>query len=532
MPRLQTYRPVFVPSVTIIGVLVLLAVGAPTFTANLFVRLNDLFTAAFGWWYVVAVTLMLVVVIALALSRFGRIRLGRDDERPQFSLVSWFAMLFSAGMGIGLVFYGVAEPVSHFGDPPESRGVEAGTAQAADQAFSLTYFHWGLHAWAVYSVVGLTLGYAVHRRGRPLTLRYVLEPLIGPERTAGRIGDVVDVAAVVGTVFGVATSLGFGVAQINAGLDYLGWVEVSAVTQVVIIVVVTGLAALSVASGLQKGVKILSNTNLVLAGALAAFVLVVGATVFVLNTWVEGIGAYLSQLVPLSFQTDAFAGDREWISAWTIFYWGWWISWSPFVGMFIARISRGRTIRQFVLGVLLAPTGVATVWFAIFGGNGIQRDLDGAGGMVDVVSGNLDAAIFELFNGLPAAAVLSLLTVLIVGVFFITSADSGSLVIDVLASGGQLATPRLQRVAWAVLLGVVAIALLLSGGLLALQTAAIATALPVSIVLVLACVALAKSLGEESDERELGWPMPEWERPDPEGARQEETTDLRTLPPP
>lgn len=528
MPRLVVYRPVFIPSITIIGLLVAAAVIAPELTSEFFVRLNDAITAAFGWWYILAVTIMLLFVIALALSKFGSIRLGRDDERPKFSNLSWFAMLFSAGMGIGLVFYGVAEPVSHFGDPP--RGVEPESALAADQAFSLTYFHWGLHAWAVYSVVGLSLAYAVHRRGRPLAMRYTVEPVLGPERTKGAWGHAVDVVAIVGTVFGVATSLGFGVTQINAGLNYLGWIEVSEGTQVVIIIVVTALAAVSVGSGLDKGIKLLSNTNLALAAGLAIFVLIAGATVFALNTWVEGMGSYFSQIVPLSFQTDAFAADRTWISDWTIFYWGWWISWSPFVGMFIARISRGRTIRQFIAGVLIAPLGVGTIWFAVFGGNGIQRELEGEGGMVEVVATDIDAAVFELYQGLPASTLLSLLTVLIVAVFFITSADSGSLVIDVLASGGQLHTSRTQRVGWAVLLGVVAISLLLSGGLLALQTASIATALPVSIVLMVGCVSLWRALTREWDETHLGWKIPEWERPHPDSPQlSEETTELRRI---
>ena len=318
--------------------------------------------------------------------------------------------------------------------------------------------------------------------------------------------------------------------QINAGLNYLGWIEVSEGTQVVIIIVVTALAAVSVGSGLDKGIKLLSNTNLALAAGLAIFVLIAGATVFALNTWVEGMGSYFSQIVPLSFQTDAFAADRTWISDWTIFYWGWWISWSPFVGMFIARISRGRTIRQFIAGVLIAPLGVGTIWFAVFGGNGIQRELEGEGGMVEVVATDIDAAVFELYQGLPASTLLSLLTVLIVAVFFITSADSGSLVIDVLASGGQLHTSRTQRVGWAVLLGVVAISLLLSGGLLALQTASIATALPVSIVLMVACVSLWRALTREWDETHLGWKIPEWERPHPDSPQlQEETAELRRI---
>ena len=528
MARIQVFRPVFIPAIAIIGVLVVAAVVAPELTSRFFVRLNTAVTSAFGWWYILAVTGLLIFVIGLSVSKFGRTRLGQDHERPQFSTVSWFAMLFSAGMGIGLVFYGVAEPVSHFGFPP--RDVEPESVAAADQAFALTYFHWGLHAWAVYAVVGMSLAYAVHRRGRPLALRYILEPLLGPERTAGGWGHVVDVVAIVGTVFGVATSLGFGVTQINAGLNYLGWLEINEGTQVLIIVVVTALAAISVASGLDKGIKLLSNINLGLAAALAVFVLLAGATVFVLNSWVEGMGTYLTELVALSFQTDAFATDRDWISAWTIFYWGWWISWSPFVGMFIARISRGRTIRQFAGGVLVAPLGVATIWFAIFGGNGIERDLNGIGGMVEVVETNIDAAVFELFQTLPLPTLLSIITILIVAVFFVTSADSGSLVIDVLASGGRLHTSKVQRVGWAVLLGVVAISLLLSGGLLALQTASIATALPVSIVLVLACVALVKSLSREWGEAEHGWTIDDWERPHPDAPNlREDTTELKRI---
>ena len=392
-------------------------------------------------------------------------------------MLSWFAMLFSAGMGIGLVFYGVAEPLSHYVNPPVAGGVAGSTDAAANQAMELTMFHWGLHAWAIYVVVGLGLAYMTYRKGRPLSIRWLLEPLLGRARIEGGIGHTIDAIAIIGTLFGVATSLGFGVQQISAGLDYLGWVETGNWLTVVLITCVTGLATFSVVSGVSKGLKWLSNINMVLAASLAIFVLVLGPTLFLLQSWVQNLGGYVQALPELMLRTSPFAEDG-WAGAWTIFYWGWWMSWAPFVGMFIARISRGRTIREFVFGVLLAPTVIGSLWFTIFGDSGILRqrndgDMLTADGAVDT-----NTTLFHLLDGLPLSTVTSVLAIAVVVFFFVTSSDSGSLVIDILSTGGDLETPKITRVYWSVLEGVAAAVLLLVGGsgsLTALQTASIAT---------------------------------------------------------
>jgi choline/glycine/proline betaine transport protein len=414
-------------------------------------------------------------------------------------------MLFSAGMGIGLVFWGVAEPLNHYVNPPSIGGEQAEGIAAADQALELTMFHWGLSAWAIYVVVGLGLAYMTYRRGRPLSIRWLLEPLLGRERVEGPIGHAVDATAIVGTLFGVATSLGLGVQQILAGLVQLGWVAGPSNWSILgIILLITGIATFSVLSGVDKGLKWLSNINMGLAAMLLLFVLLLGPTVFLLQAWVGNLGGYLSVLPEYMLRTAPFDNadpiNDPWLGNWTIFYWGWWMSWAPFVGMFIARISRGRTIRQFVFGVLLAPTLVASVWFTVFGDSALIRqieigDMVGLDGVVDT-----NTSLFLLLEGLPLSSITSVLAILVIGMFFITSSDSGSLVIDMLANGGRTNTPRITRVYWAVLEGVSAAVLLIAGGsaaLLALQTASIITAVPISIVLVLACVSLIRAFRYE-----------------------------------
>ncbi|MFM9263230.1 BCCT family transporter [Rhodococcus sp. 5A-K4] len=488
-------KPVFVPaSIVIVAMIVFSVVYAGT-AEDAFGTLNSAISDGVGWWYILTATGFVIFALYCGVSRVGNIRLGRDDEQPEFGMLSWFAMLFSAGMGIGLVFYGVAEPLSHYVNPPVAGGVAGSTDAAANQAMELTMFHWGLHAWAIYVVVGLGLAYMTYRKGRPLSIRWLLEPLLGRARIEGGIGHTIDAIAIIGTLFGVATSLGFGVQQISAGLDYLGWVETGNVLTVVLITCVTGLATFSVVSGVSKGLKWLSNINMVLAASLAIFVLVLGPTLFLMQSWVQNLGGYVQALPELMLRTSPFAEDG-WAGAWTIFYWGWWMSWAPFVGMFIARISRGRTIREFVFGVLLAPTVIGSLWFTIFGDSGILRqrndgDMLTADGSVDT-----NTSLFHLLDGLPLSTVTSVLAIAVVVFFFVTSSDSGSLVIDILSTGGDLETPKITRVYWSVLEGVAAAVLLLVGGsgsLTALQTASIATAVPFSIVLVLACVSMLKA---------------------------------------
>ena len=369
------HKPVFIPaSVVIIGLIVFAVIYSAT-AENAFIQLNKTITSTVGWWYVLITTGFVIFALYCGLSRVGTIRLGRDIERPEFSFGAWLAMLFSAGMGIGLVFYGVAEPLTHYVNPPASMGIEGSTYAAANQAMAITIFHWGLHAWAIYAVVGLGMAYMTYRRGRPLSVRWLLEPLIGRERVEGPIGHLVDVVAVVGTLFGVATSLGFGITQIAAGLQYLGWITVNNWWTVAMIAVISAIAVASVVSGVSRGLKWLSNINMALAATLVAFVLLLGPSLFLLQAWVQNLGAYVQALPALALRTGPFT-DGAWLGSWTIFYWGWWISWAPFVGLFIARISRGRTIREFVVAVLLVPTLIGSLWFTVFGESAILRQRD------------------------------------------------------------------------------------------------------------------------------------------------------------
>lgn len=488
------HKPVFIPaSVLIIGLIAFAVIYSGT-ANDAFSDLNNTITSTVGWWYISVTTAFVVFVLYCGMSRVGSIRLGRDIEKPEFSFGAWLAMLFSAGMGIGLVFYGVAEPLTHYIDPPVSLGVEGSTDAAANQAMAITIFHWGLHAWAIYVVVGLGMAYMTYRRGRPLTVRWLLEPLIGRQRVEGPIGHLVDVIAVVGTLFGVATSLGFGITQIAAGLQYLGWITINNWWVVAMIAIITAIATASVVSGVSKGLKWLSNINMTLAGMLAAFVLLLGPSLFLLQAWVQNLGTYVQSLPALALRTGPFT-DGEWLGSWTIFYWGWWISWAPFVGMFIARISRGRTIREFVVAVLLVPTVIGSLWFTVFGESAILRQRDEGNMLVDG-SADTNTSLFRLLAGMPFGVITSVLAVAVIVFFFVTSSDSGSLVIDILSSGGELEPPKLTRVYWATLEGVAAAVLLLVGGtgsLTALQTASIATALPLSLVMVAACVAMFRA---------------------------------------
>jgi len=494
---------VFYPASVIILLFVAVGVIDAETMGETFNVLQSFIVETFGWFYIMAVAAFLVFVIYLAVSPYGRLRLGGDDERPEFSYFTWFAMLFSAGMGIGLVFYGVAEPLLHFGNP---HNAEALSVEAAREAINITFFHWGLHAWAIYIVIGLSLSYFAYRHGLPLTIRSTLYPILG-RHIHGPAGHVVDALAVFGTLFGLATSLGLGVMQIHAGLEYLGLfpdvVEGKADPsdvwyQVALIVVITLAATASVASGVGKGIRRLSELNLALATLLLLFVFLAGPTIFLLNTFVQSVGRYGASLVQMTFRTDAFIG-LDWQKSWTMFYWGWWISWSPFVGMFIARVSRGRTVREFITGVLLVPTLLTFFWMVVFGGTGIDLARDPAVevNMVGAVQQNVSTAVFVMLEQLPLTVITTVLTTLVVAVFFVTSSDSGSLVIDILTSGGHPDPPAWQKMFWALVEGAVAAILLVAGGLQALQTAAIVTALPFAAIMLLICFALYKGLRAE-----------------------------------
>ncbi|NED98066.1 BCCT family transporter [Phytoactinopolyspora alkaliphila] len=511
---------VFYPSLVIIGLAVVIAIIWPDDVGEALGTIQENIVGGFGWYYVLIVAVFVAFSIWMGISRFGDIKLGKDEEDPEFSLMAWFAMLFAAGMGIGLVFWGAAEPLVHYDSPkpgtdgggaigPDGHGLEGIGSDGADlaqQAMAQTFLHWGFHAWAIYVVVGLALAYAIHRKGRPVSIRWALEPLLGVERVKGWLGDLIDTVAVIGTVFGVATSLGFGVNQIAAGLVAMGAIDdVSNGVLVTLIVVITAIATVSVVSGVGKGIKWLSNGNLALAAVFLVVMLIVGPSLFFLRDFVQSLGVYLQEVLPATFNTSAYTGEagQAWQGTWTTFYWGWWIAWAPFVGVFIARISKGRTIREFVAGVLIVPTTVTFLWFAVMGGSSLYQQLFGAGGLVNrdeegmferVVSENV---LFQMIDGLPLGGILTVVVVVLVAVFFITSSDSGSLVVDMLASGGNPEPPMWSRVLFCALEGAVAAALLLAGGLGALQTGAIIIALPFSVIMLAMCLATYRSLKAE-----------------------------------
>ncbi|MFJ4068577.1 BCCT family transporter [Pseudomonas sp. NPDC089996] len=498
-PKSTLNPPVFYTSAILILLLVMYAVFFQGEAQTQFDQIQRWINTNASWFYILSVALILISVVFLAVSRYGDIKLGPDHSEPNYRNSSWFAMLFSAGMGIGLMFFGVAEPVMHFTSPPVG---EAGTVAAAREAMKITFFHWGLHAWAIYAMVALILAYFSFRNGLPLTLRSALYPLIG-DRIHGPIGHAVDVFAILGTVFGVATSLGYGVLQINSGFHHLFGLPVNTTVQVILITATCALATLSVASGLDKGIRILSEINLGLAVVLMLFVLLLGPTVFLLQAYVQNTGAYLSDIVNKTFNLYAYE-PTDWIGGWTLLYWGWWLSWSPFVGLFIARISRGRTIREFVCGVLFVPAGFTLFWMTIFGDSAIHMVLNqGVTELAKVIDQDSSLALFAFLEHFPFSRLISMVAVLMVVVFFVTSADSGALVVDMLASSGHDHSPLWQRIFWSVTIGVVAIALLLANGLKALQTATIASALPFSIILLASIWGLFKALSLDATRRGL-----------------------------
>lgn len=500
----QSLSPrVFWPALVLVLAVVAVAVVVPAGTDTVFGEIQTWIVKELGWYYVLLVAGFVLFAIVVGMSKLGTITLGRDGEKPEYSTMSWFSMLFAAGMGIGLVFYGVAEPLS-YATVASKPGWSSDQAEMAGMSMAQTFIHWGLHPWAIYAVIGLALAYAVHRRGRPVSIRWALEPLLG-DRVKGWAGDLIDVLAILGTVFGVATSLGLGVQQIAAGLDAVGLVADAASEWLLIglIVVITFAATMSVVSGIGAGIKWLSNINLSLAGILLASVLVLGPTLFIFRNFVESLGFYFGNLFQMTFDVGAFHGEagQAWFQDWTIFYWGWWISWAPFVGVFIARISRGRTVREFIAGVLLAPTVVGFVWFSVMGGAGLFRQFFDDPDRRLVIEGaesiDAPATLFTMLEALPLGQIFSVLAIIVIALFFITSSDSGSLVVDMLASGGHPNPPTWSRVLWSVVEGAVAISLLLAGGLGALQSAALATALPFSIVLLMMCLAIVKGLRYE-----------------------------------
>lgn len=483
--------PVFFPAVAVIALLVIGTLANPELAGEVFSDVLAWITADFGWFYMLAVAIFLVFIVGVAVSKWGRIKLGPDHAEPEYSFPAWFAMLFSAGYGIALLFFGVAEPVLHYSSPPVGA---AETVDSAKQAMQIAYFHWGFHIWAIYGLVGLVLAYFSFRHGLPLSMRSTLYPLIG-EKIHGPAGHAVDTFAILGTMFGIATTLGLSVIQINAGLNYL-WPEIPVGTtvQIIAIAVITVFAIMSVVAGLDKGIKRLSYVNMALVLFILLFVFFAGPTVHILETYLQNTGAYLNNIVERTFNLQAYSRS-DWIGNWTLFIFGWTIAWAPFVGLFIAKISRGRTIRQFVFGVMFVPTLFTFFWFSVFGDTALNLIMnEGYTTLISEVQNDEAIALFKLYERLPLTSMLSFATVVLIVTFFVTSSDSGSLVIDSLASGGRTDTPVWQRIFWASSEGIVAGVLLLAGGLGALQTASITSALPFAVIILISAFGMWRAL--------------------------------------
>jgi BCCT family betaine/carnitine transporter len=503
---LDIHNPVFAISGLSIVAFVVLTLAFQTELEPLFGDLRSWLTSTFDWFFLLSGNIFVIVCLVLIVSPYGAVRIGGRDATPDYSYTGWFAMLFAAGMGIGLMFYGVSEPISHYSSSFGGTSVENGvrtdwaplgaaagdTVEARRLGMAATIFHWGLHPWAIYAVVALALALFTYNKGLPLTIRSAFHPIFG-DRVWGWPGHVIDILAVFATLFGLATSLGVGASQANAGLEFLFGIPVSDISQVVLIICITGVALLSVLAGLDAGVKLLSEVNMALAGLLLLFVIFVGPTADIISGFFTNLAAYAEYLPALSMPFGR--EDANFSQGWTSFYWAWWISWSPFVGMFIARVSRGRTVREFVICVLIIPSVVSVLWMTTFGGTAIHQVIDE--GYTAVQDAALELKLFQMLAALPMHQITSFLGIILVIVFFVTSSDSGSLVIDTITAGGKVNAPVSQRVFWASFEGLVAIALLLGGGLTALQAMAVSTGFPFTIVLLLVCFSIFKGLASE-----------------------------------
>ena len=497
-PRVS--RPVFLTSAILILAFIIFGAFFNELAIEVFGQAKAFVSMRFGWFFIMVVNLTLVMSIYLIFSRYGDIRLGHQNESPEYNIVSWIGMLFSAGIGIGLLYWGTAEPLYHFMAPPLG---EPESIAAAKQAMNISFLHYGLHVWAIYGMVALSLAYFHYRRGLPLAIRSTLYPLIG-KKIYGPMGHIVDTLAVFGTMFGVVTTLGLGVLQINSGLESLFGIPNNITVQIILIAFITMLAGLSLLMGLDKGIKRLSDINIFFTIVLLSFVIILGPTQFIFNSFFENIGNYLHQVIPLGLWTESYEGEANWQSSWTVFYWAWWISWSPFVGVFVARISRGRTIREFILGVLLIPITILFLWFTAFGGSAVHMELMAAvdpniasPGLVEAVRANTGSAIFKLMESYPLTAALNGLIVVMIVLWFVTSSDSASFVIDMLTSGGDTNPPKIQRLFWAGTEGVIAAVLLAAGGLGALQAASIVSGLPFAVVIVIMMYSLLRGLSRD-----------------------------------
>ena len=511
-------RPVFWISVAVTVAFVLWGVISPANVTAVTGAIFSFVITNLGWVFVLATFGFLAFAVYLAASRYGKIRLGGDDEQPEFRTVSWVAMMFSAGMGIGLMFFGVAEPIGHLGAPPHDLA-RPGSEAAAGVAMEYSYFHWALHPWAIYAIMGLALAYFTFRKGMPNLISTAFYPLLG-DRVYGPAGKTIDILAIFATLFGSATSLGLGALQITGGLNYLvDAIPNSTFVAVVIIVLLTAAFIVSAVSGVHRGIQWIANTNMILAVLLLFFLFVVGPTVFILNTFVESLGGYMARLIPMSFQT-AFSGDPAFLSSYTIFYWAWWISWAPFVGTFIARISRGRTIREFVVGVILVPSVVSFVWFSILGGAAINLDLNGAGIAAAAAEGS-EIALFATLAEFPLAALTSVIAIVLVALFFVSGADAASVVMGMLSSRGSLHPRPSIVVIWGVLMGASAAILLAIGGadsLSGLQIASVLAGGPFALILIGLCWSIMRALRAERVPDRLPAPEPGRAMSRPSGA--------------
>lgn len=487
---------VYIVSLVISLVISIYAIVFPEHFSRISNAVFCFLTESFSWFYQLVMFGFVVFVLCVAFSKYGNIRLGRDDSKPDYSVFSWFAMLFCAGMGVGLVFWGISEPVSHYVNPVA--GIEPGTAEAADFAMRASFMHWGIHPWANYAVVGLALAYFQYRKGRPGLMSSALTGILGGN-TSGWIGKATDILAAFASIAGIVTSLGLGVLQINSGFHKMFGIPDTLMVQIIIIAIVTAIFMASAISGIDRGVKILSNMNVYLAITLMAGTFLVGPKIEIFSNLVNGIGGYINGFLQDSLSISPYAKTAQWIKAWRIFYWAWWIAWAPFVGLFIARISKGRTIREFVLGVVGAPTLASVIWFAIFGSMGIHLGQNGTMGQGEMqeIAAAPESGVFSVLSHYQFGTILSVIALVLLLIFFVTSADSGTFVLAMLSSEGNMNPPRAKKIVWSLLQSFMSIGLLVSGGLKPLQTISIVAAFPFAFVMIGACISLVKALGEE-----------------------------------
>ena len=493
MKKYFDFHPqVFYPSIVLIIGFIVLSIFGGEPVRLFFSEASQWITQSTGWLYILGVNFFIIFCLWLAFGQYGKVRIGGEGAKTEFSLFSWFSMLFSAGMGIGLLYFGVSEPIQHFLKPPMP---QASTADLAIQALDFTFLHYGLHAWSIYCIVGLSLAYFAFNRGLPFSLRSIFYPIIG-DKIKGIYGNIVDIIAVVATLFGLATSLGFGARQIATGLQFLFGIDSGVNTQITVILVITMIATVSVVTGLKKGVRFLSRLNMILALVFLTFVLFLTDTLSVMGIFIESTGMYFQRFIEIGTWSSSFV-DSTWQNNWTIFYYAWWVAWAPFVGMFIARISKGRTFKEFVLGVLFVPTLMTFFWISVFGGSGLLLEIETPGILSTPVLEDTSTSLFIFLKAFPLYTFTSIIGIFMVSVFFVTSSDSGSLVIDSITSGGKLNAPVGQRIFWALIEGFVAIALLLGGGLAAMQTASVSTGILFLLILFVICYSLIIDLKKD-----------------------------------